>query len=320
MEATVKTTMTCPGCDIRCASFGKHRNGLRRFRCGECGKTYTEPHAKPLGEMTVPMEKAILALRMLLEGSSIRSVERITELHRDTILKLLVVAGEKCEKIMGRYVRNIDVRDVECDEVWSFLGKKEKRVRVDDDQNLGDCYTFVAIERNTKLVLNIAMGKRDQLTTNNFIEGLRDAIAPGTSFQITTDGFAPYKTSISDTFGDYVDYAMLIKVYKTNPEAERKYSPAEVSSTEVVPVCGNPDPKRICTSIIERSNLSLRMGQRRWTRLTNAFGRKWENQWAAVTLWYTYYNFCRIHQSLRVTPAMEAGITDHQWRIEELLK
>jgi hypothetical protein len=114
------------------------------------------------------------------------------------------------------------------------------------------------------------------LTTNSFIEGLRDTIKPGTSFQITTDGFAPYKTSIPDTFGDYVDYAMLIKVYKTNAEAERKYSPAEVASTEVVPVCGNPDPARICTSIIERSNLSLRMGQRRWTRLTNAFGRKWE--------------------------------------------
>ena len=269
--------------------------------------------------MTVPLEKAILALRMLLEGSSVRSVERITELHRDTILRILVKAGEKAEKIMGRYVRNIAVKDVECDEVWSFLGKKEKRVRPDDDQNLGDCYTFVAIERNTKLVLNIAMGKRDQLTTNSFIEGLRDSIKPGTSFQITTDGFAPYKTSIPDTFGDYVDYAMLIKVYKTNPESERKYGPAEVASTEVVPVCGNPDTTRICTSIIERSNLSLRMGQRRWTRLTNAFGRKWENQWAAAMIWYTYYNFCRIHQSLRVTPAMEAGIADHQWSIAELL-
>jgi IS1 family transposase len=154
---------------------------------------------------------------MLLEGSSVRSVERMTELHRDTILKLLVVAGEKCEKVMARYVRNIAVRDVECDEVWSFLGKKEKRVRPEDDQNLGDCYTFVAIERNTKLVLNIAMGKRDQLTTSTFIEGVRDAIKPGTSFQMTTDGFAPYKHSIPDTFGDYVDYAMLIKVYR-NPQ------------------------------------------------------------------------------------------------------
>jgi transposase-like protein/IS1 family transposase len=323
--AKTKVTMNCQDCEIRCASFGTHRNGLRRFRCGKCGKTYTEPHEKPLGEMTVPMEKAILALRMLLEGSSVRSVERVTELHRDTILKLLVVAGEKCANIMGRYVRNVPVQDVEVDELWSFIGKKEKRVRIDEDQNLGidedqnlgDCYTFVAIERNTKLVLNIAMGKRDQLTTNAFIEGLRDAIAPG-RFQITSDGFAPYKTSIPDTFGN-VDYAMLIKVYRATPEGERKYSPAEVSSVEVVPVYGNPDPDRICTSIVERSNLSVRMGCRRFTRLTNAFSKKWENHWAAVTLWYTYYNFCRIHQTLRVTPAMEAGIADHQWRIEELL-
>jgi transposase-like protein/IS1 family transposase len=319
MEATVKQTMTCPNCDLRCASFRKHRDGLRRFRCGECGKTYTEPHEKPLGEMTVPMEKAILALRMLLEGSSVRSVERVTELHRDTILKLLVVTGEKCEKIMGRYIRNVQVDDVEVDEVWAFIGKKEKRVRPEDDQNLGGCYSFVAIERNTKLVLNVAMGKRDKVTTDIFIEGLRDAIQPGCRFQITSDGFAPYKNSIPDTFGNRVDFAMLIKVYRSSQEGEKRYSPAEVESVEVVPVCGNPDPARICTSIIERSNLSLRMGQRRWTRLTNAFSKKWENHCAAMMLWYTYYNFCRIHQSLRVTPAMEAGITGHQWRIEELL-
>jgi len=321
METVPKTTpkMTCPICDIRCASFGTHRNGLRRFRCGQCGKTYTEAHAKPLGAMTVNPEMAVLAIRMLLEGSSVRSVERTTELHRDTILKLLVVAGEKCEKIMGRYVRNVSVSDVECDEVWSFLGKKQKRVRPEDDQNLGDCYVFVAIERNTKLVLNIAMGKRDQMTTNSFIEGLRDAIKPGTSFQMTTDGFAPYKTSIPDTFGDYVDYAMLIKVYRAPSEGEARYSPPEVASTEVVPVCGNPDPRRICTSIVERSNLSIRMGCRRFTRLTNAFSKKWENHWAAVMLWYTFYNFCRVHKSLRVTPAMEAGIADHVWSIDELL-
>jgi transposase-like protein/IS1 family transposase len=316
-EAKAILKMMCSICEIRCASFGTHRNGLRRFRCGQCGKTYTEPHEKPLGEMTIPMEKAILAIRMLLEGSSVRSVERITELHRDTILKLLVVAGEKCEKIMGRYIRNVPVQDVEVDEVWDFIGKKEKRVRPEDDQNLGDCYTFVAIDRNTKLVLNIANGKRDQITTNAFIEGLRDAIAPG-RFQITSDGFAPYKTSIPDTFGN-VDYAMLIKVYRATPEGERKYSPAEVQSVEVVPVCGNPDPDRICTSIVERSNLSLRMGCRRFTRLTNGYSKKWENHWAAVTLWYTHYNFCRVHSSLRVTPAMEAGITNHAWSIEELL-
>ena len=208
---------------------------------------------------------------------------------------------------------------MEVDEVWAFIGKKEKRVRVDDDQNMGDCYTFVAIERNTKLVLNVPMGKRDKHTTDAFIEGLRDAIQPGCCFQITSDGFAPYKHSIPDTFGNRVDFAMLIKVYRAAPEGERRYSPAEVQSVEVVPICGNPDPRRICTSIIERSNLSLRMGQRRWTRLTNAFSKKWENHSAAMMLWYAYYNFCRVHRSLRVTPAMEAGITDHIWELDELL-
>ncbi|MDQ2841663.1 MAG: hypothetical protein M3Y72_11615 [Acidobacteriota bacterium] len=317
-EAKAKITMTCTACDVRCASFGKHRNGLRRFRCAQCGKTYTEAHAKPLGEMTVPMEKAVMAIKLLLEGSSVRSTERITGLHRDTILKLLVKAGEKCERIMGKHVRNVPVKDVEVDELWQFIGKKQRQVRDEDDQNQGDCYTFVAIERNSKLVLNIANGKRTKLTTDWFIEGLRDAIAPG-RFQITSDGFAPYKNSIPDTFGNRVDFAMLIKVYRASPEGERKYSPAEVQSVEVVPVCGNPDPARICTSIIERSNLSVRMGCRRFTRLTNAFSKKWENHWAAVTLWYTYYNFCRVHRSLRVTPAMEAGIASHVWSVAELI-
>ena len=191
-------TMECAVCSVDCRRFGKHRNGLQRFRCPDCGKTYTEEHATPLGTMTVPMEKAIIALKLLLEGASVRSIERITELHRDTILRLLVVAGEKAEKIMAQKIVNVAVKDVECDEIWSFIGKKEKRVRPEDDQNLGDCYTFVAIERNTKLVLNVAMGKRDQRTTDVFIEGLRHATAHS-RFQITTDGFVPYKTAIWNT-------------------------------------------------------------------------------------------------------------------------
>jgi IS1 family transposase len=188
----------------------------------------------------------------------------------------------------------------------------------EDDQNLGDCYVFVAIERHSKLVLNIAMGKRNQRTTDAFVEGIRHATAHG-RFQITTDGFAPYKSAISNTLHDRCDFAQLIKVYRAASEGEGRYSPAEVASTEVVPVMGNPDPKRICTSIVERSNLSLRMGARRFTRLTNAFSKKWENHWAAVALWYGYYNFCRIHKSLRVTPAMEAGIANHVWDLAELL-
>jgi hypothetical protein len=163
------------------------------------------------------------------------------------------------------------------------------------------------------------MGKRDKYTTDAFIEGLRDAIRPDCNFQITSDGFAPYRHSIPDTFGNRVDFAMLIKVYQATPEGERKYSPAEVKSVEVVPISGRPDPDRICTSIIERSNLSLRMGCRRWTRLTNAFSKKWENHAAAMMLWYTFYNFCRVHKSLRVTPAMAAGIANRVWDVRDLL-
>jgi len=210
---------------IACRRFGKRRNGLQRFRCPECGKTYAEEHEKPLGSMTVPMEKAVLALKLLIEGSSVRTVERITDLHRDTICRLLILAGEKCEKILGKVIMSVPVKDVECDEIWGFVGKKEKMLGIDGDPNMGDSYTFVAIERHTKLALNFALGKRDQKTCNAFIEGLRLATAPQ-PFQITTDGFAPYKTAIPDTLGDRCDYAMLIKVYRATPEGERKYSPA----------------------------------------------------------------------------------------------
>jgi IS1 family transposase len=183
---------------------------------------------------------------------------------------------------------------------------------------MGDNYCFVAIERNTKLVLNFALGKRNQATTDVFIEGLRQATADQ-NFQITADGFAPYVSAIENTLSDRVDFAQLVKVYRATPEGERRYSPAEVVSTEVVPVIGNPDPERICTSIVERQNLTMRMQIRRLTRLTNAFSKKWENHWAALCLYFAYYNFCRIHKTIRVTPAMEAGITDHVWELAELL-
>jgi IS1 family transposase len=270
--------------------------------------------------MYLPIDKAEIVLRLLFEGNSVSSVERITEIHHTTILKLLVLAGEKCERVMAEKIRNVEVRDVECDELWSFIGKKQKRVRPEDDQNLGDAYTFVAIERHTKLVLNIAMGKRDQYTTNAFVEGIRHATAR-TPFQITTDGFTPYKYAIPTTLHDRLTgFAQLIKVYRAVSEGEGRYSPAEVASTETVPVFGQPDPERICTSIVERNNLSTRMGLRRFTRLTNAFSKKWENHWAAVACWFAFYNFCRSHKSLRMTPAMAAGITDHIWSVRELLE
>lgn len=264
---------------------------------------------------------AILAIKLLIEGSSIRTVERVTELHRDTICRLLVLAGEKCEKIMAQKVRNLQVKDVECDEAWGYVGKKEGHKNADemDTEGLGDAYCFVAVERNTKLVINFTLGKRNQGTTDVFIEGVRDALAPVYRFQITTDGFRPYVSAIGNTLGHRVDFAQLIKVYGAPTEGEGRYSAATVESVQVIPVIGTPDPERICTSIVERQNLTMRMSIRRLTRLTNGFSKKFENHWAALCLHFAYYNFCRVHKSLRVTPAMEAGIAHHVWTIAELL-
>ena len=302
---------------VTCQRFGKHRNGLSRFRCPACKRTFTEPHKRVLGNMTTPQASLVMALQLLIEGNSIMSTMRITGLDQNTIMKALVLAGEKCEKVMGRLLVNIPVKDVECDEIWGFVGKKDKNCTPDDDPNFGDAYCFVAIERNTKLVLNFSLGKRNQQTTDAFIQGVRHATA-GANFQITTDGFQPYKQAIPRMLGD-CDFAQLIKVYRSASEGEGRYSPAEVKSTEVVPVMGQPDPKRICTSIVERQNLTIRMQMRRLTRLTNGFSRKWDNLWAAYCLHFAYYNFCRIHKNLRVTPAMESKLTDHVWDLAELL-
>jgi transposase-like protein/IS1 family transposase len=320
-EAKPQVSMTCEACDMKCQRFGTHRNGLRRFRCPQCHKTYTEPHRLTLGEMYISEEKMLIALKLLLEGNSIRSTMRITGVDGNTIMKALVLAGERCEKVMGRSIVNVPVKDVQADEIWGYVAKKEahKLPAEKDDDSKGDAYCYVAMEKHSKLVLNFALGRRNQATTDVFIEGLRHATAPGQRFQITTDGFQPYVSAITTTLSDRCDYAMHIKVYGQPEDGERRYSPAEVISSEKVPVMGNPEKKRICTSHIERQNLTIRMQMRRMTRLTNAFSKKWDNLWSAYCLWFAFYNFCRIHSSIRVTPAMEAGITDHVWDLKELL-
>src|ERR1035438_3848482 len=263
----------------------------------------------------------ILALRLMVEGNSLRSTSRITDLDINTLMKILVKAGEKCEKLMGRMIVNVPCKDVQCDEIWAFVQKKEgnKAPFEADNDGIGDAYCFVAIERYTKLVLNFALGRRSQATTDAFIEGLRAATSPQ-RFQISTDGFQPYLSAITTTLSDRCDFAQLIKVYTQDPEGQRRYSPPDITHAEKVPVMGKPDPAKICTSHVERQNLTIRMQMRRLTRLTNAFSKKWENLWAAYCLHFAYYNFCRIHQTLRVTPAMEAGIADHVWTIAELLR
>jgi transposase-like protein/IS1 family transposase len=312
--------MTCGTCKVPGQHYGRTRHGVARFRCPKCRKTFSAHRELTLSQMYLPKDKAEMVVKLLIEGNSIRSTQRISGVDQNTIMKLLTLAGERCEQLMGRLIVNVPVKDVECDEIWGYVAKKEahKWPHEAHDNSIGDAYCFVAIERNTKLVLNFALGRRDLATTQIFIEGLRAATA-NHHFQITTDGFRPYVSTIADTLGDRVSFAQLIKVYGKPVDGEARYSPAEVVDTEVVPVFDHPDPKRICTSIVERQNLTIRMQMRRLTRLTNAFSKKWESLWSAYCLHFAYYNWCRVHRSLRVTPAMEAGITDHIWELSELL-
>ncbi len=317
---TEKSNLTCEDCGVSCKRFGKHRNGLQRFRCVPCGKTYTEEH-KPAFRVEdyLQTKQGIMAIKLLVEGCSVRSIERITGIRRDSIVDLLLIAGEHCERLMDRMIHDVPARDVQADEIWSFIGKKEKRVKVDDDETLGDSYTWVAIEARNKLVLTFHVGKRTGKDAIEFTHKLRRATSATQRFQLTTDGLQAYIPAVNLNLSDRCDFAQLIKVYASPREGEQRYSPGEVVEAVPVVISGNPNPNRICTSHIERQNLTIRMQMRRMTRLTNAFSKKYESHKAAMALHFAYYNFCKLHQTLRVTPAMEAGITDHVWSIAEML-
>lgn len=271
--------------------------------------------------MTVPEDKALLAIQLLIEGTSIRSTERITQLHRDTILRLLVLAGERCIALMDTRMRNLQCKRIQADEIWSFIGKKQRNVRVEDADELGDAWIFVAIDAETKLIPAYAVGHRDRETTYRFLTDLRNRIAEEHRFQLTTDGFVFYRKGVEDVFAGQADFAQLIKLYGDHGQhdAAGRYSPAPMIETIIKIRDGRPNLRHISTSYIERQNLTIRMAIRRFTRLTNAFSKKLDNHKAACALHFAYYNFCRIHKSLRVTPAMEAGLTDHIWTLRELL-
>ena len=311
--------MDCGACGKPCQRFGKHRNGLRRFRCSQCKRTYTEPHQRMLGSMYVPAAKATLALQLLLEGNSIRSTERITQLDRNTIMRLLVLAGERCANLLDSRMRNVRAKYIQADEIWSYVAKKDNHVRVDDPNEFGNQWIFVAMDPQTKLVPSFVVGKRTKETTLAFLSDLKERLTDA-RFQLTTDGFAFYERGVEDVFAGQADFAQLIKLYgDIGQHGTERYSPSPI--VEVISKIrdGRPDPAHICTSHVERQNLTMRMQLRRLTRLTNAFSKKLANLKAAVALHFAYYNFCRVHSSIRVTPAMEAGLTDHIWTITELL-
>jgi|ERR1035437_2205777 IS1 family transposase len=255
----------------------------------------------------------------IVEGCSIRSIVRMTGVSKNTIAKLLVELGAACSKYMDEHLTGLHCQRVQVDEIWGFVGCKQKAVTAKKlEQGVcGDIWTWIAIDADTKLVPCFIIGQRDPVTARDFIEDLAGRLA--NRVQLTSDGLKLYLTAVRNAFGGDIDYAMLVKVYGNPPEGEKRYSPAECIGCEPKRITGNPDPNHISTSYIERQNLTLRMSIRRMTRLTNAFSKKVENHVAALAIFYMYYNFCRIHQTLRITPAMASGISEHVWEIQDLI-
>jgi len=319
--------MQCPTCQSEARKFGRDRAGNQRYQCQVCRKTFSDRPARPLDEMRLPLDKALFCLQLLTEGNSIRATVRISGVAKDTVIALLVCVGEKCEIFQRDQLRSVEAKDVQADEIWGFVGMKEKtktrkRLVCDD---IGDAYCFVAIERASKLILAWHLGKRDQCDTRIFLSEVERATRG--RIQLSTDGFRPYPPAVQFAFGDRpVDHGTLVKEYATKAD-DHRYSPGEVVGTIKTPCCGNPDPNAICTSHVERHNLTMRMQNRRMTRLTNAFSKKWENHQAALGLYFAAYNFVRPHGTLtknadgrKTTPAMQAGLTDYPWSLLELLQ
>lgn len=253
----------------------------------------------------------------LVEGNSLRATARMCGVAFNTVLKLVPQIGKACADYQDKTLRNLNCKIVETDEIWSFVGSKEKNTTEERKaKGCGDVWTWIAIDAETKLVPSFTVGTRGAQTANRFMQDLASRLA--NRIQLTTDGYRVYLQAVEDAFGSEIDYAMLIKIYGNDAEAETRYSPAECTGTQVVGITGKPNARHISTSYVERQNLTMRMQMRRFTRLTNGFSKKIENHYWAIALHYMHYNFCRIHQTLRVTPAMAAGVTDRVWDITDI--
>jgi IS1 family transposase len=264
-------------------------------------------------------DKRTQVIAALVEGASINAACRMTGVAKHTVLNLLRDIGCACAEYHNAAVRNLKVRRVQCDEIWSFVYAKQKNVTEEQmKKGAGDCWTWTAIDADTKLIISYCLGDRGIGTAQFFMNDLASRIS--NKFQLTTDGHRVYVDAVENAFGADIDYSMLVKIYgMPDSVSESRYSPATCIGCRTATISGNPDPKHISTSFVERQNLTMRMGMRRFTRLTNGFSKKVENHGHAVALHFMHYNFCRIHKTLRVTPAMEAGLTDHAWSIEELV-
>lgn len=264
-------------------------------------------------------EKKVAVVSMLAEGSSMASIARITGIHPDTIMRLGVRIGDACAKIQDEKMRHLTCKQIEVDEIWGFIGAKRKNA--DRVGAYGDVWTFIALDADTKIIPSFIVGKRDAYHAKAFIDDLAGRLSY--RIQISSDGLAAYPDAVERAFGSEVDYGQIVKTYgfvNLTEQSIGKYSPAEVVKADKAVITGMPDVSRICTSHVEKQNHTLRMHCRRLTRLTNAFSKKFENFQAAVALNFAYYNFCKTHKTLRMTPAQAAGIESSAWTVEELIK
>lgn len=313
--------MTCIRCQHqtckRFGYFGKRR--IQRWRCNSCKSTFCEPHVT-VGTHYIAPEKAAQIISMMMEGMSLRAISRLTDTDLKTILSLLETAGERCRKIWDAYVTGIRTQFVQADEIWTFCGCHQRRLRPDAPAEWGDQYVWFALDSVTKMVLSYHVGRRESANAQEFMRDLSQRIEG--RFQLTTDGLRWYPPAVEEHMAGRADYAQLIKLYSSHDITGPEWYGATSRVTGTIPVIqdGRPDPRYISTSHIERANLSLRVHLKRFCRLTNAHSRKLENLKHAVAIYMCWYCFCRSHQTLRsCTPAMEAGIADHIWTVTELL-
>ena len=265
-----------------------------------------------------PLARRTQIIGCLVEGNSIRSTERMTDTHRDTIMRLMVEVGTGCATLANEQMRDLSCQRIEVDEIWSYVGKKQMHLKQGDDRRrLGDQWTFVAIDPQTKLIPAYRVGKRTRDNAVAFMTDLSDRLS--NRVQISSDSLRSYVDAVERAFGADVDYGQIVKFYDAEPIGPGRYAPPRVTGVERTVIAGNPDQVHISTSIVERQNLTMRMSMRRFTRLTNAFSKKLENLQAAVALHFAHYNLVRLHRTLRVTPAMAANVTDRVWSLEELV-
>ncbi len=267
----------------------------------------------------LPLEKRTQILGLLVEGNSLRATSRLADVSINTVTKLLVDLGAACAEYHYSKVLNVRVRRLQCDEIWAFVGAKAKNATPEQKaQGWGDIWTWVALDADTKLCVSYLVGGRDGWWAREFMNDCAGRVRG--RMQLTTDGHRVYLDAVEDAFGSEIDYAQLQKIYGASAEPETRYSPAVCIGCDMKVVSGNPDPKHVSTSYVERQNLTMRMGMRRFTRLTNGFSKKAENHAAMVAIHFLYYNFGRVHKTLRITPAMAAGLADHVWSLEEIVR